>query len=172
MESGRRKVNMETKKQNGSKEIIDYSKTSEFMTFELGRMKYAIELPKIREILTYPDNITTLPNTSRWVKGLINLRGEVVPILDVRIRFKTGEPIYNSNTAVIAVITEDKRMIGLVVDKVDDVQRLDTSTLAPVSDMGSAIPSKYLKGFVRLNNNQMLVVMDIESVVHKDELLK
>lgn len=151
-------------------EVIDYANTSEFMTFELGKMKYAIELPKIREILTYPDNITTLPNTSEWVKGLINLRGEVVPILDIRIKFNTGEPVYNESTSVIAVITEDKRMIGIIVDKVDDVQRLDTSTLAPVSDMGSAIPSRYLKGFVRLANNQMLVIMDIESVVHKSEL--
>ncbi len=152
------------------KEIIDYANSSEYMTFELGAMKYAIELPKIREILTYPDIITTLPNTEEWVKGLINLRGEVVPILDIRIKFNTGKPIYNSNTAVIAVITKDNRMIGIVVDKVDDVQRLDTSSLAPVSDMGSAIPSKYLKGFVRLQNNQMLVIMDIEAVVHKDEL--
>ncbi|AXH14147.1 chemotaxis protein CheW [Malaciobacter mytili] len=152
------------------KEIIDYANTSEYMTFELGAMKYAIELPKIREILTYPDIITPLPNTEDWVKGLINLRGEVVPILDIRIKFNTGKPVYNSNTAVIAVITKDKRMIGIVVDKVDDVQRLDTSALAPVSDMGSAIPSKYLKGFVRLQNNQMLVIMDIEAVVHKDEL--
>ncbi|MCP4969783.1 MAG: chemotaxis protein CheW [Arcobacter sp.] len=151
-------------------EVIDYVNTSEFMTFELGSMKYAIELPKIREILTYPEIITNLPNTTNWVKGLINLRGEVVPILDIRIKFNTGEAIYNENTAVIAVITEDDRMIGIVVDKVDDVQRLDTSILAQVSDMGSAIPSKYLKGFVRLDNNQMLVVMDIESVVHKDEL--
>ncbi|MFV0562298.1 chemotaxis protein CheW [Malaciobacter mytili] len=152
------------------KEIIDYANTNEYMTFELGAMKYAIELPKIREILTYPDIITPLPNTEDWVKGLINLRGEVVPILDIRIKFNTGKPVYNSNTAVIAVITKDKRMIGIVVDKVDDVQRLDTSALAPVSDMGSAIPSKYLKGFVRLQNNQMLVIMDIEAVVHKDEL--
>ncbi|WP_228712012.1 chemotaxis protein CheW [Halarcobacter ebronensis] len=155
---------------NESNEVVNYANTSEFMTFELGKMKYAIELPKIREILTYPDNITVLPNTSKWVKGLINLRGEVVPILDIRVRFKTGQVVYNESTAVIAVITEDNRMIGIVVDKVDDVQRIDVSTLAPVSDMGSAIPSKYLKGFVRLANNQMLVVMDIESVVNKDEL--
>lgn len=152
------------------KKIIDYANTSEYMTFELGAMKYAIELPKIREILTYPDNITTLPNTSRWVKGLINLRGEVVPILDIRIKFKTGEAKYDENTSVIAVITEDKRMLGVVVDLVDDVQRLDTSTLAPVSEMGSAIPSRYLKGYVRLDNNEMLVIMDIERVVAKEEL--
>lgn len=151
-------------------ETIDYANTSEYMTFELGAMKYAIELPKIREILTYPDIITTLPNTDSWVKGLINLRGEVVPILDIRIKFNTGDIVYNDNTAVIAVITEDKRMVGLVVDKVDDVQRLDISQLAPVSDMGSAIPSRYLKGYVRLNDNKMLVIMDIESVVDKAEL--
>ncbi|MFA7084066.1 MAG: chemotaxis protein CheW [Arcobacteraceae bacterium] len=150
---------------------VDYANTSEYMTFELGSMKYAIELPKIREILTYPTIITTLPNSTDWVKGLINLRGEVVPVLDIRIKFRTGEIVYNDNTAVIAVITQDKRMIGIVVDKVDDVQRLNINHLAPVSDLGSAIPSKYLKGFVRLEDSKMLVIMDIECVVHKDELM-
>jgi purine-binding chemotaxis protein CheW len=145
--------------------------SDEYMTFILGSMKYAIELPKIREILTYPELITQLPNTSKWVKGLINLRGEVVPILDIRMKFDTSsEIVYDDNTAVIAVITDDNRMVGLVVDKVDDVQRLENSSLYPVSDMGSAIPSKYLKGFVRLEDNQMLVIMDIETVVHKEEL--
>ncbi len=150
----------------------EYNSTdsSEFMTFILGKMKYAIELPKIREILTYPDGITILPNTSEWVKGLINLRGEVVPILDTRIRFGTSEAIYDDNTAVIAIITEDKRMVGIVVDKVDDVQKIDVQHLSPVSDMGSSIPSKYLKGFLRMDNSEMLVVMDIESVIHKEEL--
>jgi len=162
---------MENNMSNNNEEIVNNANTSEYMTFVLGKMKYAIELPKIREILTYPELITVLPNTKDWVKGLINLRGEVVPILDIRIKFKTGAPIYNESTAVIAVITEDKRMIGLVVDKVDDVQRIDISSLAPVSDMGSAIPSKYLKGYVRLENNQMLVIMDVESVVQKEELV-
>ena len=144
--------------------------SDEYMTFILGSMKYAVELPRIREILTYPELITVLPGTSKWVKGLINLRGEVVPILDIRVKFGTGEVVYDENTAVIAVITDDNRMIGLVVDKVDDVQKLDNSALYPVSDMGSAIPSKYLKGFVRLEDNEMLVIMDIETVVAKSEL--
>ena len=151
-------------------QVINSTNPSEYMTFILGEMKYAIELPKIREILTYPELITILPNTSKWVKGLINLRGEVVPILDIRVKFGTGEVVYDDNTAVIAVITEDNRMIGLVVDKVDDVQKLDNTQLYPVSDMGSAIPSKYLKGFVRLEDNEMLVIMDIETVVAKSEL--
>ena len=153
-------------------QVINSSNPGEYMTFILGEMKYAIELPKIREILTYPEIITALPNTTDWVKGLINLRGEVVPILDVRSKFNTGEIVYDENTAVIAVITDDNRMIGIVVDKVDDVQKIDITYLSPVSDMGSAIPPKYLKGFVRLEDNQMLVIMDIETVIHKEELLK
>lgn len=152
------------------KEIVDYSNTSEYMKFVLGSMQYAIELPKIREILTYPEMITVLPNVPEYVKGLINLRGDVVPVLDLRVKFNTGEIKNSENTAVIAVVTKDKRMIGIVVDKVDDVQRLDLSVLAPVSDIGSAISSKYLKGFVRLDNNEMLVIMDIEAVVAKSEL--
>lgn len=146
------------------------SSVTEFMTFELGKMKYAIELPKIKEILTYPENITTLPNTSNWVKGLINSRGEVVPILDIRIKFNTGPAIYDVNTSIITVITEDKRMIGIVVDLVDDVQKIDTTMLAPVAEMGSGIPARYLKGYVRLHDNKMLVLMDIEKVVCKEEL--
>jgi len=142
----------------------------EFMTFELGKMKYAIELPQIKEILTYPEIITTLPNTSEWVKGLINSRGEVVPILDIRIKFKTGPAIYDENTSIIIVLTKDKRMLGIVVDLVDDVQKIDINMLAPVTEIGSGIPAKYLKGYVRLNDNKMLVVMDIEKVVYKEEL--
>ncbi len=156
--------------QNNDEAIIDYANTSEYMKFVLGSMQYAIELPKIREILTYPEMITILPNVPEYIKGLINLRGEVVPVIDLRVKFKTGDIVNNQNTAVIAVVTEDKRMIGIVVDKVDDVQRLDLTALAPVSDIGSSIPSKYLKGFVRLHNNDMLVIMDIEAVVSKAEL--
>ena len=143
---------------------------TEFMTFELGKMKYAIELPKIKEILTYPDNITILPNTSDWIKGLINSRGEVVPILDIRIKFNTGPALYDVNTSIIIVITEDKRMVGIVVDLVDDTQKIDTSMLASVSEMGSGIPARYLKGYVRVEDNKMLVIMDIEKVVCKEEL--
>lgn len=70
---------MENNKQE-KKEIVNYANTSEYMKFVLGSMQYAIELPKIREILTYPEMITVLPNVPDYVKGLINLRGDVVPV--------------------------------------------------------------------------------------------
>ncbi len=144
-------------------------KLEEYMTFNLGDTEYAIELPKIREILTYPELITPLPNTEEYVKGLINLRGEVVPVLDLRIKFQIKH-VYDENTAVIAVLTEDKRMLGIVVDKVDDVEKIDSNNLSVVSEMSSAIPSKYLKGYSVADGSHMLVVMDIEAIVSKEEL--
>ena len=146
------------------------SNADEYMTFIIGSMRYAIELPSIREILTYPTLITILPSTSQWIKGLINLRGQVVPILDIRIKFTNNEVVYNEETIVIAVITGDDRLIGLVVDKIEDVKKIDNTLLYPVSDMGSSIPPQYLKGFARLENSEMLVIMDIDAVTHKDEL--
>ena len=146
------------------------SNSDEYMTFIVGSMRYAIELASIREVLTYPKLITILPGTSQWIKGLINLRGEVVPILDIRIKFTNSEAVYNEETIVIAVVTEDKRMIGLVVDKIEDVKKIDSTLLYPVSDMGSTIPPKYLKGFAKLENNEMLVIMNIDVITHKDEL--
>lgn len=144
--------------------------SNEYMTFIIGSMRYAIELPSIREILTYPNLITVLPGTSKWIKGLINLRGQVVPILDIRIKFTNNEVVYNEETIVIAVLTDDDRLIGLVVDKIEDVKKIDNTLLYPLADMGSAIPPQYLKGFARLEDNEMLVIMNIDAITHKDEL--
>jgi purine-binding chemotaxis protein CheW len=144
-------------------------KIEEYMTFNLGNTEYAIELPKIREILTYPELITPLPNTEKYVKGLVNLRGEVVPVLDLRVKFGI-EAIFNENTAVIAILTNDKRMLGIVVDKVDDVDKLDSNNLSPASDMSSSIPLKYIKGYSVQEGNNMLVVMDIEATISREEL--
>lgn len=144
--------------------------TKTFMTFYLGGMEYGIELEKVREILTYPELITELPNTAEFVKGLINLRGEVVPLIDLRIKFSIhDEVIYDENTAVLAVVTNDGRMLGIVVDRVEDTKDIDLSVQAPISEIGSAIPSKYLKGLVQ-NEGEMLVLMDIESILNKEEL--
>ena len=107
-------------------QIKEYNNTNsnEYMTFILGSMRYAIELPSIREILTYPKLITILPNTSEYIKGLINLRGQVVPILDIRIKFTNTEAVYNEEIIVIAITTNDDRLIGLVVDKIEDIKKL------------------------------------------------
>lgn len=143
--------------------------TNQLLTFVLGSETYGIEITKVKEILTY-SAVTTIPDASEWVKGVINLRGEVTPIIDLRLRFKTTqEPSYNDRTIIIAVKTEDERMIGLVVDHVSDMETIDYTDLYPAPDMGTSISPEYLKGLFK-RSDKMLVVMDIDKILDKDEM--
>jgi purine-binding chemotaxis protein CheW len=145
--------------------------TNQFLTFLLGGETYAIEITKIREILTYPQ-VTILPNTPDWVKGVINLRGEVTPIIDLRLRFNTSGTDtleYSDTTIVIAVVTSDNRMLGIVVDEVSDIELIDLDTLAPSPDMGISIGREYLKGLYN-RDDDMVVVANIDKILEKSEL--
>jgi len=141
----------------------------EFLTFKLGNEIYGVEITRIREILTYP-RVTELPNTKEWVKGVINLRGEVTPIIDLRVRFNiVDKPFYSSQTIVIAVKTSDNRMLGLVVDEVSDVENIDTENLLPSPMMGTSISNEYLRGLVK-KLDKMIVLMDIDKILDKKEI--
>jgi len=145
------------------------SLTNQFLTFTLGGELYGIEITKIREILVQP-TVTSLPNTQKWVKGVINLRGEVAPVIDLRVRFNTDEnPPYSAHTIVIAVKTLDNRMLGLVVDSVSDVETIDYDKLLPPPDMGSSISAEYLKGLIK-KDEKMVIILDTERILEKREM--
>lgn len=144
----------------------------ECMVFKLGGTDYAVELGKIKEILTYPDLITVIPNTSKSMKGLINLRGEVVPIIDLREYFNIEKMITKEKPIVIAILTEDKRMIGIVVDFVNEVKKIDLSHINKVGELGFSLPSENIKGYVKTGDNEMLVLMNIEKVLSKSNIQK
>jgi purine-binding chemotaxis protein CheW len=142
----------------------------EYITFNLHNTEYALELTKTREILSYPENITPLPNSSKEMKGLINLRGEVVPIIDLRIKFDIApEELYNSDTVVLSVKTNDGRMLGIVADKVNDTKDLDFDTIKLIDSLGTTIPVNYIKGVVQHKEN-MIIIMDIEEVLKKENI--
>jgi purine-binding chemotaxis protein CheW len=144
--------------------------TNQLLTFRLGNETYGVEITKIREILTYP-KVTVLPSIQDWVKGVINLRGEVTPIIDLRMRFHTtNTPVYDDTTIVIAVITKDNRMLGIVVDTVSNIEVIDDTRLSPAPEMGTSISSEYLKGLIQKTDGNMIVVMDIDRVLAKDEM--
>ena len=148
---------------------MNESLTNQFLTFMLGSEIYGIEITRIREILVYP-SVTSLPNTQHWVKGVINLRGEVTPIIDLRVRFNTtSDPKYTETTIVIAVKTNDGRMLGLVVDNVSDVETIDYDKLLPAPDMGSSISAEYLKGLIK-KDERMVIILDTERILDKKEL--
>lgn len=143
--------------------------SNQLLTFILGNETYGIQINKVREILTYPI-VTPIPDASNWVKGVINLRGEVVPIIDLRVRFHIdNDPVYTQRTIIIAVKTQDNRMIGLVVDAVSDMENIDLERLFPAPDMGSSIAPEYLKGLFK-KDEKMIVILDIDRILDKDEM--
>lgn len=144
---------------------------NQLLTFKLQDETYGIQISKVREILTYPV-VTPIPDASRWVKGVINLRGEVAPIIDLRIRFNVNkEPLYCDRTIVIAVRTEDNRMIGLVVDEVSDMENVEMDKLFNAPDMGTSISPEYIKGLFK-KDEMMLVILDIDRILNKEEMQK
>lgn len=143
--------------------------SNQLLTFKLGEETYGIQINKVREILTYPV-VTPIPDASSWVKGVINLRGEVAPIIDLRVRFGINkDPVYTEQTIVIAVKTQDMRMIGLVVDEVSDMENVDLDRLYPAPDMGSSISPEYLKGLFK-KENKMIIILDIDRILDKNEM--
>ena len=141
----------------------------ELITFVLGRELYGIEVKKVREILTYLPP-TKLPNTKEWINGVINIRGEVTPVVDLRVRFKTSQNIeYSPSTPIIAAKTLDGRMIGLVVDEIQDFATVDLNQLIEVSELGVSLPKEYIVGLVR-HGDLIIVMLDVERILALEEL--
>jgi len=141
----------------------------ELVTFTLGSELYGIEVKKVREILTY-QSPTKLPNTKPWISGVINIRGEVTPIVDLRIRFRTSkEPTYMPTTPIIAAKTKDGRMMGIVVDDIQDFATIDINDIIEISELGVSLPREYIKGLIK-QNERAIILLDIEIMLSLDEL--
>jgi len=151
-------------------EITDRSGTdiaSEYLTFTLGNEEYGIDILKVQEIRGY-DTVTHIANAPEFIKGVINLRGVIVPIVDMRIKFKVGEPTYNEFTVVI-IMNVLGRVIGMVVDGVSDVVALSPEQIKPAPEMGAAMDTGYITGLGTLND-QMLILVDIEKLMSSEEM--
>ena len=140
---------------------------SEFLTFVLGDEHYAIDIMAVKEIRGY-ESVTKIAKAPPYIKGVINLRGDIVPIVDLRIKFDVGEPTYNEFTIVI-VLQINERMVGIVVDSVSDVIALTASQRRPPPEFGVAFDSRFLMGLAKLQNH-MVILVNIEALVSSSEL--
>lgn len=140
---------------------------SEYLTFTLGEEEYGIDILKVQEIRGY-DTVTHIANAPDFIKGVINLRGVIVPIVDMRIKFKAGEPTYHEFTVVI-IMNVLERVIGMVVDGVSDVVALAPEQIKPAPEMGAALDTDYITGLGTINE-QMLILVDIEKLMSSDEM--
>lgn len=143
------------------------SPAGEFLAFTLGQEEYGIDIQKVSEIRSY-ETPTRIANAPEFVKGVVNLRGIIVPIVDMRIKFNLGEPTYDQFTVVI-ILNIAGRVVGMVVDSVSDVITLSPEQIKPAPEMGTAFNTDYLIGLGTLDE-RMLILVDIDKLMSSSEM--
>ena len=138
-----------------------------YLAFQLGAEEYGIDILKVQEIRGY-ERVTHIANLPAYIKGVIDLRGAIVPIVDLRLRFNLASAEYDHQTVVI-VLNIGRRVIGLVVDRVSDVLELSSSQISPAPKLGGALKSDNLTGLGTVDG-RMLILIDIEKLMAGDEL--
>lgn len=142
--------------------------SNEFLTFTLGDEEYGVDILKVQEIRGY-DTVTKIPDAPDFIKGVINLRGTIVPVIDLRIKFHLGKVEYNSFTVMI-ILNVAKRVVGIVVDGVSDVLALTHDQVRPPPEMSEvAQSSQFITGLGTLDN-RMLILVDIEKLLHSPDM--
>ncbi len=141
--------------------------TKEFLTFCLDGEEYGVEVLKVQEIRRY-DAVTKIPNTPSFIKGVANFRGNIVPIVDMRIKFNLGDITYDQFTVVI-ILNLDGRMTGIVVDGVPDVIGLTEKQMRPMPKCGTVIDTEYIKGLGNIEE-RMLILVDIEKLMNSPDM--
>lgn len=142
-------------------------KALEFLSFTLGQEEYGIDIQKVQELRGY-DTVTRIANAPEHIKGVVNLRGIIVPIVDMRIKFNLGTPSYDQFTVVI-ILNIASRVMGIVVDSVSDVITLKPEQIKPAPEMGSVLDTGYLIGLGTLDE-RMLILVDIDKLMTSSEM--
>ena len=139
----------------------------EFLTFRLGAEEYGIDILKVQEIRSY-EQPTRIANAPAFIKGVVNLRGVIVPIVDLRVKLGCETVEYNGFTVVI-VLNVRGRVVGAVVDSVSDVLELGAGTIKPAPELHTTVDTSFITGIGSVND-RMLILMDIEALMTSAEM--
>jgi len=139
----------------------------EFLAFKLGSEEYCIDILRVQEIRSYEEP-TRMAHAPAFIKGVVNLRGVIVPIVDMRIKFNLEQVHYDTFTVVI-VLTIGTQVVGMVVDGVSDVITLEPEQIRPVPELSSAVSSDHLLGIGSVGG-RMLILLDIEKLMTSTEI--
>lgn len=147
----------------------DKNMLNEFLTFSLGQEEYGIDILKVQEIRNY-EKPTQVANAPSYIKGLINLRGVIVPIIDLRMKFNLPKTDYSEFTVVI-ILNLPKQIVGIIVDSVSEVITLEAEQMRPAPELSdNTMDTRYLVGLGSLEN-RMLLLIDIEHLVTTHDLM-
>ena len=141
--------------------------SQEYLTFRLGNEEYGTDILKVKEIRGY-DAVTAIANAPAFIKGVINLRGIIVPIVDMRIKFNVGAATYDQFTVVI-ILNLESRVVGIVVDSVSDVLTLQPDQVKPAPEFSSTMHTQFITGLGTVGE-RMLILVDIECLMTSAEM--
>ena len=151
----------------GGRANVHTAAHGEYLTFRLGAEEYGIDILKVQEIRSY-EQPTRIANAPAFIKGVVNLRGVIVPIVDLRLKLGCESAEYNGFTVVI-VLNVKGRVVGAVVDSVSDVLALNSESVKPAPEMNSVVDTSFITGIGSVAN-RMLILMDIEGLMASEEM--
>lgn len=150
-----------------TKELEEDTQKGRFLTFSLDKESYGIEIKYVTEIIGIQE-ITKIPELEEYVKGIINLRGKIIPVMDIRIRFKKEPKEYNDRTCVIVVDIKDIT-IGIIVDSVSEVFTIPEEDIVEPPQMNKSYNNRYIKNIGKVGNDVKLL-LDCERLLSDDEI--
>ena len=139
----------------------------EYLTFTLGAEEYGVNILKVQEIRGY-EKPTAIANAPAYIKGVVNLRGTIVPIVDMRIKFNLGEATYDQFTVVI-ILNVSERVVGMVVDGVSDVISLEAGQMRAAPEFSSTFDTRYITGLGTVDD-RMLILVDIDRLMSSSDM--
>lgn len=143
----------------------------ELIVFSFLGGTYAIPLKQIKVILVHSQtNITPLHNENPWISGLINLRGDVSPVVDLRVRFSDEEPSFTEDTVIIIVKTQDGKLIGMTVDYIEAIKEIDVKYITQQPELGIGINPEYITGLYKNSEDEMITLLDVDKILNVKEL--
>ena len=150
-------------------ETSEDTQKGKFFTFSVGKEVYGIEIKFVTEIIGIQD-ITEVPELPNYVRGIINLRGKIIPVIDVRVRFKKEPKEYNDRTCIVVVDIKGTS-VGLIVDNVAEVISIDDSNIVPPPDIKTGFHNRYVRGIGKVGN-EVKLLLDCEKLLNDDEFDK
>ena len=154
-------MKIETDQKKGS------GKTRQFVSFTVGKEEYGVHIEDVQEVVRMPE-ITHLPQTDSFIKGVINLRGNIIPVIDMRNRFKMDAKDYNETTRVIVVAIEEK-LVGMIVDTVSQVLEISEEEISDAPDIINGLSKEYIEGIGKINET-MIILLKIDRVLTAAEI--
>jgi purine-binding chemotaxis protein CheW len=151
-----------------TKELLEMN---QYLAFNLENEVFAFDISKVREVLEF-DTVTKVPQTPEMMKGVINLRGSVVPVIDMRVKFGMGETLKTVNTVIIIIeidLDGTSTMIGALVDSVQEVMDLDSEHIEPPPKIGTKLNTDFIRGMGK-QDGEFLIILDIEKIFSSEEL--